>query len=304
LLQDSGASVHFKSFIQGPIDTMLHLVSAAAIAILGGFVAFSGPACAEAVTGAEAANPHVVQVQHMPVSALRNIDVVDSGGTLVGVVGTYLVGQDRRSYAVLTHSAAPFDAGKKIAMPTSHLVLAASRFAIQGLTPEQIRDIPALDLSDGRYQSLSDGDWVRVPVASAGFRGLVTDKATLRRLVREQIGEDLTNEGGRSRNSMISVKRLATLYIHNSSGEMLGDIEGVVESEPSKRRYAVLQGGSFLGLYGTDVALPLDRVFLRRDRLMILSITDEEIDDMPEWRRSFRFTLLDDDASTPISERN
>jgi sporulation protein YlmC with PRC-barrel domain len=283
---------------------MLHLVSAAALTILGGFFALSGPAAAEAVPGAEAANPHVVQVQHMPVSALRNIEVMDTGGTLVGLVGHYLVGQDRRSYAVLTHSAAPFDPGKTIAMPTSHLVLAAGRFAIQGLTPEQIRDIPPLELSDGRYRTLSDNDWVRVPVASAGFRGIGTDKAALRRLVREQIGEDLTNEGGRSRTSMISVKRLATLYIHNSRGEMLGDVESVVESEPSKRRYAVLQGGSFLGLYGTDVALPLDRVFLRRDRLMILSITDEEIDEMPEWRRSLRFTLPNDDASTPISERD
>ncbi len=57
-----------------------------------------------------------------------------------------------------------------------------------------------------------------------------------------------------------------------NSGE-LGDIERIVESKADKKRFLVVSRGGFLGLFETDVLVPLDNVAVRGDQVSSVRLT-------------------------------
>src|SRR5215204_7243424 len=55
----------------------------------------------------------------------------------------------------------------------------------------------------------------------------------------------------------------------------VGDIERVVESNADKKQHLVISRGGFLGLFETEVLVPLENVAAQGDRIVLRNLTEE-----------------------------
>lgn len=90
----------------------------------------------------------------------------------------------------------------------------------------------------------------------------------------------------------LAVSRLKDMNLYNANGDMLGDVEHVV-SDGQGRNSIVIGKGGFLGLGEKQVAIPLNNVVMRGDRLITRDLSDEQIKAMPEWKKGQQQTDLD-----------
>ena len=239
-------------------------------------------------------------------SELRDMNVVNARGEQIGDVERLVSGQDSRVYAVIGHGGFLGLGEKEIAMPLDQLTLHGGRLMAGNLTDEQIRAMPSLTRNDNRYREVENTFTAPLRVAAiaptgagtaapATRPGAVTDPAERRRAARERIGEDVATTGNvttgaaarPAQTRTIRAGEFEDLNIYNARGELLGDVERVIVNPADNRQYVVIGHGGFLGLFEDEVALPLDRLFVRGDRIMIRGITDEELDQMPEWRNRY-----------------
>jgi sporulation protein YlmC with PRC-barrel domain len=85
----------------------------------------------------------------------------------------------------------------------------------------------------------------------------------------------------------IPVSRLKRMNLHNERGDKLGDVELVVRSTDGNF-HIVIGAGGFLGIRERDVRIPLDRVTIRGNRLIIQGVTDDQVRIMPVFDRNDR----------------
>lgn len=97
----------------------------------------------------------------------------------------------------------------------------------------------------------------------------------------------------------LAVSRLKDMNLYNANGDMLGDVEHVV-SDGQGRNSIVIGKGGFLGLGEKQVAIPLNNVVMRGDRLVTRDLSDEQIKAMPEWRKGQQQTELDSGKTIQI----
>ena len=98
--------------------------------------------------------------------------------------------------------------------------------------------------------------------------------------------------------SSIAVDRLVDMDVYNSRGQNLGEIDSVVMDSTSSRTYVVLAHGGFLGLFEDEVALPVDRLSFRGDRLVVAGLTEQEIEQMADWEERLPNNRELDDQQT------
>lgn len=96
-----------------------------------------------------------------------------------------------------------------------------------------------------------------------------------------------------------TVGEIAELELINDQGEVLGDVEEVVEL--NGRRYIIIGHGGFLGLGEREVAIPLDAVYFNGEALVMPGLTEEQIEQTEEIDLD-DFDVLDDDdaANVPL----
>ena len=98
------------------------------------------------------------------------------------------------------------------------------------------------------------------------------------------------------------VSRLKDMDVVNARGEQLGDVERVIVSNADNKTYVIIGHGGFLGLGEKQVALPLEQLTLRGDKLVIRGLTDDRIKAMPAWDRNNRsYRELDGNQMAQIS---
>jgi sporulation protein YlmC with PRC-barrel domain len=98
----------------------------------------------------------------------------------------------------------------------------------------------------------------------------------------------------------IAVSRLKRMNLYNDRGDKLGDVERVLQS-PDGSFHIVIGAGGFLGIRERDVRIPLDRVTMRGDRLMIQGLTDDQVKVMPVFDRKDRtYRDLARNAMVPV----
>jgi sporulation protein YlmC with PRC-barrel domain len=89
--------------------------------------------------------------------------------------------------------------------------------------------------------------------------------------------------------------------VYNLAGQNLGEVDQVITDQTGQRKYLVLAHGGFIGLFEDEVALPIERVQYRGDRLIVSGLTDQEIEDMPNWQdRVQNSRELDDSQAVEI----
>jgi hypothetical protein len=87
-----------------------------------------------------------------------------------------------------------------------------------------------------------------------------------------------------------------------NSGE-LGDIERVVESNADKKQFLIISRGGFLGLFETDVAIPLDNVAVQNEQVIARNLTQEQLKALPKFENDNNaFRELDGDQNVTIAE--
>jgi predicted outer membrane protein/sporulation protein YlmC with PRC-barrel domain len=106
-----------------------------------------------------------------------------------------------------------------------------------------------------------------------------------------------TGSGGTAQSRSLTAEQLTDLDIYNARGENLGSIDDVIVSAAG-RNYVVLAHGGFLGMFQDEVALPLDRLRYRGDRIVVSGLTEQEISDMPDWETRVPNHQSVDDAQT------
>jgi len=100
---------------------------------------------------------------------------------------------------------------------------------------------------------------------------------------------------------MIEAGRLTDMDVYNRAGQNLGEVDQVIADQTGEKKYLVLAHGGFIGLFEDEVALPLERVLYRGDRLVVSGLTEQEIADMPNWEdRVQNSRELDDNQTVEV----
>ena len=82
----------------------------------------------------------------------------------------------------------------------------------------------------------------------------------------------------------LSAARILNMNVVNARGDVLGDVEHVLQNS-DRKAYVVVGHGGFLGMGEKQVMLPVADMVVRDNRLMLQGMTDEQIRAMPAWNR-------------------
>jgi hypothetical protein len=101
----------------------------------------------------------------------------------------------------------------------------------------------------------------------------------------------------------MSVDTLKDKDLMGASSDELGDIDSVVERNADKKQFLVVGRGGFLGLFETDVAIPLENVAVRGDQVVAQNLTKEQLKALPKFENDNNaYRVLDDDQSVTLAE--
>lgn len=142
--------------------------------------------------------------------------------------------------------------------------------------------------SERNAQQSDDQDWSR----------------EARRLTEDDAATEASTTGsrGNAQARSITAERLTEMDIYNARGQNLGSVDDVIVSDAG-RTYVVLAHGGFLGMFEDEVALPLERLRYRGDRIVVSGLTEQEISDMPDWEtRVPNHQSVDDSQSLQINQ--
>ena len=83
----------------------------------------------------------------------------------------------------------------------------------------------------------------------------------------------------------------------------VGDIDRVVESNADKKQYLVISRGGFLGLFETEVLVPLENVAAQGDRIVLRNLTEEQVKALPKYTTDDKaYRELDSSQTISLSE--
>lgn len=101
----------------------------------------------------------------------------------------------------------------------------------------------------------------------------------------------------------VAVSKITNLNIINMHGDVLGDVEQVVKGKSDGKDYVVIGHGGFLGLGQKHVALPLDKMVMRGNKLEMRGLTDDEIRSMRSYGdNDSGYTQLDGSQTVQVSD--
>jgi sporulation protein YlmC with PRC-barrel domain len=111
--------------------------------------------------------------------------------------------------------------------------------------------------------------------------------AEQRRTIRERLNAgDVEATGAIDANVQtrpIAISDIEDTNVVNARGEELGEVDRVIVT-PQGRQFLVVGSGGFLGIGRDRVAFPLERFWLRGDRLVIRGVTEQDIEAMDDYR--------------------
>ena len=80
-------------------------------------------------------------------------------------------------------------------------------------------------------------------------------------------------------------------------------ISSVVESNADKKQYLVISRGGFLGLFETEVLVPLENVAAQGDRIVLRNLTEEQVKALPKYTTDDKaYRNLDGSQTVSLNE--
>jgi len=105
----------------------------------------------------------------------------------------------------------------------------------------------------------------------------------------------------RSGATMVSLRadEIAGIDVYGRNDEYVGDIDRLVKVDG--QTYVIVEHGGFLGIGDTEVALRVDQIAIRgEDRAVLLGMTEEQFDALPDVDFEGSSTLMANDAAIEI----
>jgi sporulation protein YlmC with PRC-barrel domain len=99
----------------------------------------------------------------------------------------------------------------------------------------------------------------------------------------------------------MTVTALTDKDLEGPNANEVGDIERVVEANADKKRYLVISRGGFLGLFESEVLVPLDNVAAQGDRIVLRNMTEEQIKALPKFEKD-KYRELESSATVALTE--
>jgi sporulation protein YlmC with PRC-barrel domain len=99
----------------------------------------------------------------------------------------------------------------------------------------------------------------------------------------------------------MTVSALTDKDLVGAKDNEVGDIERVVESNADKKQHLVISRGGFLGLFETEVLVPLDKVAAQGDRIVLRNMTPEQIKTLPAFDKA-GFRELESSATVTLAQ--
>jgi sporulation protein YlmC with PRC-barrel domain len=78
--------------------------------------------------------------------------------------------------------------------------------------------------------------------------------------------------------------KLIDAAVYNEQGEKVGEIDDLIISPDRSVSFAILSVGGFLGLGGRLVAIPVEQIQDKEDRLVLPGATKEALAKLPEFQ--------------------
>jgi invasion protein IalB/sporulation protein YlmC with PRC-barrel domain len=119
-------------------------------------------------------------------------------------------------------------------------------------------------------------------------------------------GAEPSSAGARRPGAMkqITVSALTNKDLERTTGEEIGDIERVVESVTDGKQYIVVSSGGFLGLFDSEIMIPLENVRAKGDHILLQSMSYDQLKSLPKYDNSGNiYRELETGQTVTLSER-
>lgn len=164
-------------------------------------------------------------------------------------------------------------------------------------------DTPATTQSPGQGAGTAPASGT-TPGAAQGTPSTPAGSAAMSDADRKRLNETLgTGTAGPDRAQAqmrsMSVDDIEGKDVHNGQGEKIGEVDAVV-TNTGGTHYIVISSGGFLGMGKDRGALPADRFWVRDDHLVVLGVTEQDIEGMAEVRTGNDQPYKDADDETMV----
>ncbi|HEY8565895.1 MAG TPA: PRC-barrel domain-containing protein [Beijerinckiaceae bacterium] len=281
-----------------------------------------------AVPNPHGSGPATAQVERrsVPTDQLANLEVVNAKGDRIGTVKRLVRVQDGATQVIVGHGGFLGLGEKEIAVPAERLALHGGKLMLPDANDEALRALPAYTRQSGQSELPFDRSTqvalLAIPpaedqgspraAAQAGYGAGPAGQAGM----GQQAAQAQLNAGSTSATpgsepqatgavpgpaQAMAVNKLAELDVYTARGEKMGEVEEVLISNADEKPYMVVSHGGFLGLGVKQVIVPMEKMAVQGDRLVLREFTDEQIRALPVYKEDRQvFRVLDEDDTAPI----
>jgi sporulation protein YlmC with PRC-barrel domain len=101
----------------------------------------------------------------------------------------------------------------------------------------------------------------------------------------------------------MTVSALTDKDLEGPNANEVGDIERVVEANADKKQHLVISRGGFLGLFETEVLVPLENVAAQGDKIVLRNMPEDQVKTLPKYDKDANtHRELEGNASVTLSE--
>jgi sporulation protein YlmC with PRC-barrel domain len=101
----------------------------------------------------------------------------------------------------------------------------------------------------------------------------------------------------------MTVSDLTEKDLTGSNNDEVGDIARVVESNADKKQHLVISRGGFLGLFETEVMIPLENVAAKGDQIVLRNVSEEQLKTFPKFdSNDTAYRRLEDNQSITLTD--
>lgn len=215
------------------------------------------------------------ETRMLAVSDLEKLDVYNGRGNEIGDVENVLVGPNNQVQLVVSYGGFLGVGERRVAMPLNHFRMQTNpeRLIVTGPTDEQLKAMPAYTKAPEGYREAEAGYRTAVATQPPGTTAAATEPNTTGAVSPTPVVPTRS----------FAVSALMDREVYNLQGQQLGDIERVLMGEGNKM-FVVLGHGGFLGLGEKQILVPMERIQVRDERLVVQGLTDDQIRAMPEFK--------------------
>jgi sporulation protein YlmC with PRC-barrel domain len=228
------------------------------------------------------------------VSEIKGKDIYNLRGEDLGEVERVILGSGNQAFGVVRFGEFLGLGGEARLLPLSRMALQEDRIVIPNMTEAELRALPAYRQGMAGYREAEPNYQARLASniatddraqdragMAANERTAERRDAQARMTAEEPVDTGAVDAAADMRPFQIA--DLEDMDVYSLRGQKVGEVKRVIRSLGDNRGYVVLEHGGFLGLGEKEVPLPINRMFVMNDRLVVAGMTEAEVNAIPDW---------------------